>query len=136
LDLCSSWTSHLKVQPKLVVGLGMNEKELSANPSLTSWNVQDLNENPRLPYTENAFSVVLCQLSIDYLTQPLEVLKEVGRVLRPGGAIHILFSNRLFLSKASFVNSHVFIFLLKCTLVNSILLFRMYVGSGSLDWGR
>jgi SAM-dependent methyltransferase len=112
LDLCSSWTSHLKVQPKLVVGLGMNEKELSANPSLTSWNVQDLNENPHLPYTENAFSVVLCQLSIDYLTQPLEVLKEVGRVLRPGGTIHILFSNRLFLSKASFVNSHVFIFLL------------------------
>jgi DNA modification methylase len=101
LDLCSSWTSHLNVQPKAVVGLGMNEKELSANPSLTSWNVQDLNENPRLPYPEDAFSVVLCQLSIDYLTQPFEVLKEVGRVLQPGGTVHILFSNRLFLSKVS-----------------------------------
>lgn len=101
LDLCSSWTSHLNVNPKVVVGLGMNEKELLANPSLTSWNVQDLNENPLLPYKDNAFSVVLCQLSIDYLTRPLEVLNEVGRVLQPGGTVHILFSNRIFLSKVS-----------------------------------
>lgn len=101
LDLCSSWTSHLNVYPKVVVGLGMNKKELLANPSLTSWNVQDLNENPLLPYEDKAYSVVLCQLSIDYLTRPLEVLKEVGRVLQPGGTVHILFSNRMFLSKVS-----------------------------------
>jgi SAM-dependent methyltransferase len=42
----------------------------------------------------------LCQLSIDYLTKPLQVCREVLRVLRPGGTVHILFSNRLFLSKA------------------------------------
>lgn len=104
LDLCSSWTSHIDsmiVKPKEVVGLGMNEKELSSNPTLTSWNVQDLNTNPKLPYPDNSFSVVLCQLSIDYLTRPLEVLREVGRVLKPGGTVHILFSNRLFLSKVS-----------------------------------
>jgi SAM-dependent methyltransferase len=46
------------------------------------------------------FDVVLCQLSIDYLTKPLQVLKEVGRILKVGGTVHILFSNRLFLSKA------------------------------------
>jgi len=106
LDLCSSWTSHIDttvVKPKSVVGLGMNEKELTANPSLTSWNVQDLNANPNLPYADNTFSLVLCQLSIDYLTRPLEVLKEVGRVLQPGGTVHVLFSNRLFLSKVSYV---------------------------------
>lgn len=104
LDLCSSWTSHIDsavIKPKIVVGLGMNERELEANPSLTSWNYQDLNANPKLPYPDSSFSVVLCQLSIDYLTQPLAVLKEVGRVLQPGGTVHILFSNRLFLSKVS-----------------------------------
>jgi hypothetical protein len=108
LDLCSSWTSHIDssiIAPKSVVGLGMNEKELKSNPSLTSWNVQDLNVNPKLPYADNSFSVVLCQLSIDYLTKPLQVLKEVGRVLKPGGTIHVLFSNRLFLSKVRFVAS-------------------------------
>ena len=113
LDLCSSWTSHIPntnnnnnnnnapQQRQRVAGLGMNAAELQANPSLTEWTVQDLNENPVLPYANNSFDVVLCQLSIDYLTQPLAVCREVARVLKPGtGTVHILFSNRLFLSKA------------------------------------
>ena len=78
----------------------MNANELRANPSLTEWTVQDLNDNPVLPFQDASFDVVFCQLSIDYLTQPLEVCREIGRILRPGGAVHILFSNRLFLSKA------------------------------------
>jgi SAM-dependent methyltransferase len=103
LDLCSSWTSHLdtsKLRLKRVSGLGMNAIELAANPSLTDWTVSDLNQNSRLPYDDESFSLVLCQLSIDYLTRPLEVLREVGRVLKPGGAIYIFFSNRLFIQKA------------------------------------
>lgn len=104
LDLCSSWVSHIdknaaaKVQR--ISGLGMNAQELQENPILTDFVVQDLNANPSLPYSSNTFDIVLCQLSIDYLTRPLEVLKEVSRILKPGGTVHILFSNRLFLSKA------------------------------------
>jgi hypothetical protein len=97
LDLCSSWTSHLdinRVQPKRMAGLGMNSKELAANPSLTEWTVSDLNANPELPYEDASFSVVLCQLSIDYLSRPLDVLKDVNRVLQPGGRVYVLFSNR------------------------------------------
>lgn len=103
LDLCSSWTSHLadgQVKVTRMAGLGMNEKELIANPSLTEWTVKDLNDAPKLPYEDASFSVVLCQLSIDYLTRPLEVMNEVGRVLKPGGKVFILFSNRLFIQKA------------------------------------
>lgn len=103
LDLCSSWTSHLdrnRVTVKRMAGLGMNEKELAANPALTDWTVSDLNVSPKLPFEDASFSVVLCQLSIDYLTRPIEVLKEVGRVLKPGGRVHIIFSNRLFIQKA------------------------------------
>jgi len=109
LDLCSSWTSHFPTtsfssSSKLqrVAGLGMNAQELQANPSLTEWVVQDLNTVPfqRLPYEDKAFDAILCQLSIDYLTQPLQVCREMARTLRPGGTAHILFSNRLFLSKA------------------------------------
>lgn len=103
LDLCSSWTSHIDLQnrekPMRVSGLGMNSKELAKNPVLKDWMVRDLNENPTLPYDDSTFDVVLCQLSIDYITRPLEVLKEAGRVLKPGGTVHIIFSNRLFLSK-------------------------------------
>jgi SAM-dependent methyltransferase len=102
LDLCSSWTSHISPDQPIprVAGLGMNSKELQANPVLTDWAVQDLNDKPVLPYKDDEFDVVLCQLSIDYLTKPLEVCKEVSRVLKPGGTVHIIFSNRLFLSKA------------------------------------
>eukprot|EP00978_Attheya_sp_CCMP212_P047864 scaffold441080_cov63-Attheya_sp.AAC.1 len=101
------WTSH--IDPSVVAkdltrvaGLGMNEKELTANPSLTEWTIRDLNANKdtKLPYETSSFDAVLCQLSIDYLVHPLEVMKEVGRVLKPGGRVAILFSNRLFLSKA------------------------------------
>lgn len=104
LDLCSSWTSHVDSevakQATRFAGLGMNSRELEKNAALTEWTVQDLNSNAKLPYSDNSFDVVLCQLSIDYLTKPLEVLAEAGRVLKPGGRIQILFSNRLFLSKA------------------------------------
>jgi SAM-dependent methyltransferase len=117
LDLCSSWTSHIDQQQqpqqqqgggvgetlnlKRVAGLGMNAKELKANTSLTEWTVMDLNTNNiKLPYTDSSFDIVLLQLSIDYLISPLEVLKESSRVLKPNGRIAILFSNRLFLTKA------------------------------------
>uniref|UniRef100_A0A7S2I4N2 Methyltransferase type 11 domain-containing protein n=1 Tax=Helicotheca tamesis TaxID=374047 RepID=A0A7S2I4N2_9STRA len=107
LDLCSSWTSHIdgtakeKLGLKRISGLGMNAEELKANTVLTDWVVKDLNTNEAtLPYEDSSFDVVLCQLSIDYLTHPLEVMKEVGRVLRPGGRVVILFSNRLFIQKA------------------------------------
>lgn len=109
LDLCSSWTSHIDLsnnnsasnkKPSRISGLGMNAEELARNPVLDDWVVNDLNDKPMLPYDDNTYDVVLCQLSIDYLTKPLEVMKEVGRVLRPNGKVHILFSNRLFLSKA------------------------------------
>jgi len=106
LDLCSSWTSHIdasKWKPigsKRVAGLGMNAEELEKNPALTEWIVRDLNKAPSLPYPDKTFDVVLCQLSIDYLTKPIEVFSEVSRVLKDNGTVHILFSNRLFLSKA------------------------------------
>ena len=69
---------------------------------MTDFVVQDLNANPnvKLPYETGSFNVVLCQLSIDYLIHPLEVMKEISRVLKPGGKVVILFSNRLFFSKA------------------------------------
>ena len=113
LDLCASWTSHVDqnavvqhLSLQRVAGLGMNAKELDAkeldaNAFLTERTVQNLNVHSTLPYQDNSFDVVFCQLSIEYLTKPLEVCREIQRVLRPdGGTVHILFSNRLFLSKA------------------------------------
>jgi ubiquinone/menaquinone biosynthesis C-methylase UbiE len=86
LDICSSWVSHYPKEWKggKVVGLGMNEYELSQNPVLTSYDVKDLNKDPTFPYDDASFDKVTCVVSVDYLNKPLQVFQEIGRVLRPG----------------------------------------------------
>jgi SAM-dependent methyltransferase len=102
LDLMSSWVSHLPPEVSFgrVVGLGLNEPELAANPRLDAYVVQDLNQNPRLAFESSSFDAAAICVSIQYLTQPVAVLREVGRVLKPGAPIAITFSNRCFPTKA------------------------------------
>jgi len=102
LDLMSSWISHLPpdIEYGRVVGLGMNEAELQGNERLDYYVVQNLNAEPRLPFGDAEFDGVGICVSIDYLTRPVEVLREVGRILRLGGPTIITFSNRCFPSKA------------------------------------
>lgn len=102
LDLMTSWVSHLPESPALgrVAGLGMNAEELAANPRLTESCVQDLNALPRLPYADESFDFVLNTVSVQYLTRPLEVFAEVGRILRPGGRSIVAMSHRCFPTKA------------------------------------
>ena len=102
LDVCSSWISHYPegYEAGRISGLGMNEDELQKNPILTDYVVRDLNENPSLPYEDNTFDVVTNAVSVDYLTRPLEMMKEVNRVLKPGGLAVMSFSNRCFPTKA------------------------------------
>jgi SAM-dependent methyltransferase len=102
LDLMASWDSHLppSVAPSSVVGLGLNESELLENSLLTKYVVHDLNKAPTLPLADETFDVVLCTLSVDYLTSPVRVFREVGRILPPGGLFLVTFSNRFFPEKA------------------------------------
>lgn len=79
----------------------MNEKELEANKALTEYHCQDLNRNPTLSqFEDESFDFVCNVVSVDYLTNPLEVFKETHRVLRKDGRALISFSNRLFATKA------------------------------------
>ena len=102
LDLMSSWVSHLpsEVGYRHVVGLGMNGAELRRNERLDSYIVHNLNANSRLPFGDAEFDGVGICVSIDYLTRPVEVLREVGRVLKVGASVVITFSNRCFPTKA------------------------------------
>lgn len=102
LDLMAGWDSHIPpdVKPSKVVGLGLNVRELAANPALTEYVIHDLNLDPVLPFPDASFDVVLNTVSVDYMTRPLEVFREVGRVLRPGGLFLVTFSNRMFPQKA------------------------------------
>lgn len=102
LDLMSSWVSHLppEVDYTEVVGHGMNEAELAANPRLGRRFVKDLNKDPRLPLGDGSIDAAMICVSVQYLQQPVAVLREVARALRPGSPVVISFSNRCFWTKA------------------------------------
>lgn len=105
LDICSSWVSHYPLEfkdtMKEICATGMNPLELQFNDQLTGgYEARDLNVNPTLPYPDNSFDVVTCVVSIDYLIEPIAVLAEVRRVLKPGGKMIISQSNRCFPTKA------------------------------------
>ncbi|KGH47748.1 methyltransferase type 11 [Modestobacter caceresii] len=100
LDLMSSWVSHFRTPPADLVVLGMNADELTANPAASTRLVHDLNADPTVPLPDDDVDAVVCCVSIDYLTRPVEVLAEMGRVLRPGGVLAVTFSNRCFPTKA------------------------------------
>ncbi len=102
LDLMSSWVSHLppEIAYAQVIGHGMNAEELAANPRLSRWFVQNLNRDPRPPLADNSIDAAMICVSIQYLQQPVAVLRDIARVLRPGAPIVIAFSNRCFWTKA------------------------------------
>jgi len=108
LDLMSSWISHLptEIPYRQVAGLGMNPQELTANPRLDSFSVQDLNTQPDLPFPDATFDAACCCVSIDYLTNPVAVIRDVGRVLVPDAPLVISFSNRCFPTKAIAIWRH------------------------------
>ena len=102
LDLMSSYQSHLPQGLDLgeVVGLGLNLDEMAANPALNGRVIHDLNDEPRLPFDDDAFDAIVCTASVEYLSQPREVFADLTRVLAPGGVLAVTFSNRFFAPKA------------------------------------
>ena len=102
LDLMSSWVSHLPadVAYASVVGHGMNEEELAATPRFSRWFIQDFNADPVLKLDDASFDGAGLCVSVQYLQRPVELFREVARVLRPGAPFVVSFSNRCFPTKA------------------------------------
>ena len=96
LDLMSGWVSHLppEVPYSRVVGVGVNACILAENPFLDEWRVQDLNRDPRLRFQAGEFDGAALCASIQHLSRPGELIREVGRVLKPGAPLVIAFSRR------------------------------------------
>ncbi|MEB3332498.1 MAG: methyltransferase domain-containing protein [Synechococcaceae cyanobacterium] len=102
LDLMSSWVSHLPedITYASVIGHGLNQQELNANPRLTrSW-VQNLNREQTLPLESGSVDATLIVAGWQYLQKPEAVAAELLRITRPGGQLIVSFSNRMFLTKA------------------------------------
>ena len=122
LDLMSSWRSHWPVPHqentdqsdeganlpegpatayrKKMIGLGLNGVEMGENPDLDDYVVYDVNKDPRLPFDNCTFDGAVITVSIQYLTRPIQVFREVHRALKPGAVFLVIFSNRMFHTKA------------------------------------
>jgi SAM-dependent methyltransferase len=102
LDLMAGWHSHIPetLIPSKVVGLGLNRNELEKNKDLTEWVFHDINHDFHLPFQSEYFDIVVNTVSVDYMTHPIDIFKEAGRILKPGGLFLVIFSNRMFLEKA------------------------------------
>jgi SAM-dependent methyltransferase len=100
-DAMGSWVSHFpETDLGHIVGHGLNADELAANDRYDEWFVQNFNEEQSLPLTDDAFDVVCCALSVQYLQYPEAVFSEFGRVLDDDGAVVVSFTNRMFPTKA------------------------------------
>lgn len=123
LDFCSSWVSHYPkdVEDRAakgdlqVTGMGMNAAELKANRVLNSGRILvDLNQDPDIAGAlasaggggdddddaKQHLDAATCVVSIDYLIKPIDVLKSLLTVTKPGGTVHLTVSNRCFPTKA------------------------------------
>ena len=102
LDLMSSWRSHMPHEPRgrWTVGLGMNEVEMRENPQLDDFVIHDLNKRPKLPFQDQVFDAAVVTVSVQYMTRPVEVFSEVRRLLKDGASFHVIYSNRMFPTKA------------------------------------
>jgi SAM-dependent methyltransferase len=78
----------------------LNAEELADNPDLDEYLVHNVNQDPVLPFADEAFDAVVITVSVQYLTRPIEIFQQVNRILRPGGTLIVTFSNRMFPTKA------------------------------------
>lgn len=94
LDLMSGWVGHLppEIAYRRIVGVGIDACHLAENPFLDEWREQDLNRDPRLPFAAGEFDGAAICASVQYLARPLDVLREVGRVVKPGAPLVVTFS--------------------------------------------
>lgn len=96
LDVMSGWVSHLppEIFYSRVVGVGLNACELAENPFLDEWRLQNLNQDPRLPFAGGEFDGATLCVAVQHLTRPRDVIREIGRVLKPGAPLVVTFCKR------------------------------------------
>ncbi|KAH8722602.1 hypothetical protein GQ44DRAFT_622222 [Phaeosphaeriaceae sp. PMI808] len=115
LDICTSWKSFYPFnvqeavqQKKLeVFGVGLNAEEIKLNgvfQTAEHWRIIDLNKPPHdvragWEGQDLRFDAVTCVVSIDYLTKPLEICKNLLEATKEQGQIHLVISNRCFPNK-------------------------------------
>ncbi len=102
LDLMAGYKSHLPADfAGMVTGLGLNDSEMRENPAIHTGIVHDINQNPMLPFGDESFGAVMCNMSFEYIIRPEIICREILRILQPGGLLVISVSDRWFPPKVT-----------------------------------
>jgi SAM-dependent methyltransferase len=75
-----------------LVGVDADEEAGRANPYLDEFVSADLDDS--LPFADDTFGLVYANFVVEHLAQPERAFSEWRRVLRPGGTLVLLTSNR------------------------------------------
>ena len=86
-----SGQEELVRRPKSVTGFDYDWASLTKNEQISRLVAGDV---VHLPFREGAFSLVTANMVVEHLTDPLSALKEVWRILRPGGRFLFHTTNR------------------------------------------
>ena len=91
LELFSCYESILPPKYKLgpTVGVGWMNEEMLCNPDLDDFIEQDITVDPFLPLADNYFDFVVVSSMFQLFQRPLDMFKEINRVLKPGGTAFI-----------------------------------------------
>lgn len=98
LDLMAGAHSYLPpaFQRANFIGVSLDAAGMGRNPQLDGALVQDLNRFPSLPFLDETFEAVFCTCGVQYLTRPVELFREVNRVIKPGGIFLVSFTGGCF----------------------------------------
>lgn len=81
--------------------LGVKEKDLNDNPRAQQRIVHNVNQQTELNFADQSFDIVSCAFAVEYMTQPIELFKQIHRILKPGGLFIVSFSDLFFSQKAT-----------------------------------
>lgn len=67
---------------------------------LSEYVVRNLNRDQTLPFGDQEFGGAAICVSVQYLTEPVKVFRQISRVLKDNAPLVVTFSNRCFPTKA------------------------------------
>lgn len=84
-------------------GVGLDPAEMRANKALSTYFTRDLNGRTDIvmPVHADYFNTVVCNATVPYLVHPEAIFMEMRRILAPGGALVVSFTNRFVSEKAT-----------------------------------